>query len=48
MHPFGRKQPAIEDIVNGKADASSFSPDKLKFRDGGGRIYDRGMLLVWV
>lgn len=30
--PFGRKQPAIEDIVNGKVDPSSFSPEKLKFR----------------
>lgn len=30
--PFGRKHPAIEDIVNGKADASSFTPDKLKFK----------------
>ena len=30
--PFGRKHPAIEDVVNGKADASSFTPDKLKFK----------------
>jgi hypothetical protein len=30
--PFGRKMPAIEDIVNGKEDPSSFSPDKLKFK----------------
>ena len=30
--PFGKKHPAIEDIVNGKADASSFTPDKLKFK----------------
>lgn len=28
--PFGKKLPAIEDIVNGKADASSFNPEKLK------------------
>lgn len=31
-HPFGKKQPAIEDIVNGKVDASSFSAEKLKFK----------------
>ena len=30
--PFGRKHPAIEEIVNGTADASSFTPDKLKFK----------------
>ena len=30
--PFGRKMPAIEDIVNGKEDASSFTPEKLKFK----------------
>ena len=30
--PFGRKLPAIEDIVNGKEDPASFSPEKLKFR----------------
>jgi len=30
--PFGRKMPAIEDIINGKEDPSSFSPDKLKFK----------------
>ena len=30
--PFGRKHPAIEDVVNGKADASSFTPEKLKFK----------------
>ena len=38
--PFGKKHPAIEDIVNGKADASSFTPDKLKFKliEGGHMI----------
>jgi hypothetical protein len=30
--PFGRKHPAIEEVVNGNADASSFTPDKLKFK----------------
>jgi hypothetical protein len=30
--PFGRKMSAIEDIVNGKEDASSFTPEKLKFK----------------
>jgi hypothetical protein len=30
--PFGKKLPAIEDIVNGKADTSSFTPEKLKFK----------------
>ena len=30
--PFGRKMPAIEDVVNGKEDASSFTPEKLKFK----------------
>jgi hypothetical protein len=30
--PFGKKHPAIEDVVNGTADASSFTPDKLKFK----------------
>ena len=30
--PFGKKLPAIEDIVNGIEDPSSFSPEKLKFR----------------
>ena len=30
--PFGRKMPAIEDIINGKEDPSSFTPDKLKFK----------------
>ena len=30
--PFGKKLPAIEDIVNGRADASSFTPEKLKFK----------------
>ena len=30
--PFGRKHPAIEEVVNGTADASSFTPDKLKFK----------------
>jgi len=30
--PFGRKMPAIEDIVNGRADASSFTPEKLKIK----------------
>ena len=30
--PFGRKSPAIEDIVNGKSDPASFTPDKLKFK----------------
>ena len=30
--PFGRKMPAIEDIINGKEDPSSFNPDKLKFK----------------
>jgi hypothetical protein len=29
---FAIKFPAMEDIVNGKADASSFDPDKLKFK----------------
>ena len=38
--PFGKKHPAIEDVVNGKADASSFTPDKLKFKliEGGHMI----------
>lgn len=38
--PFGRKHPAIEDVVNGNADASSFTPDKLKFKliEGGHMI----------
>jgi len=38
--PFGKKHPAIEDIVNGKADASSFTPEKLKFKliEGGHMI----------
>ena len=30
--PFGRKMPAIEDIVNGKEDPASFTPEKLKFK----------------
>jgi hypothetical protein len=30
--PFGKKLPAIEDIVNGRADTSSFTPEKLKFK----------------
>jgi hypothetical protein len=30
--PFGKKMPAIEDIVNGREDASSFTPEKLKFK----------------
>lgn len=30
--PFGRKQPAIEDIVNGTMDPSPFTPEKLKFK----------------
>ena len=30
--PFGRKMPAIEDVINGKEDPSSFNPDKLKFK----------------
>ena len=30
--PFGRKDPAIHDIVNGVVDASHFSPEKLKYR----------------
>jgi len=30
--PFGRKMPAIEDVVNGREDASSFTPEKLKFK----------------
>ena len=30
--PFGRKTPAIDDIVNGRADASSFSLEKIKFK----------------
>jgi hypothetical protein len=38
--PFGRKHPAIEDVVNGRADTSSFTPDKLKFKliEGGHMI----------
>jgi hypothetical protein len=30
--PFGKKLPAIEDVVNGRADTSSFTPEKLKFK----------------
>jgi hypothetical protein len=30
--PFGKKLPAIEDIVNGRSDTSSFTPEKLKFK----------------
>ena len=30
--PFGRKSPAIDDIVNGRADASSFNLEKVKFK----------------
>jgi hypothetical protein len=30
--PFGKKMPAIEEVVNGTADPSSFTPDKLKFK----------------
>jgi len=30
--PFGKKVPAIEEIVNGNADPSPFTPDKLKFK----------------
>lgn len=30
--PFGKKAPAIDDIVNGRADASSFSLEKIKFK----------------
>lgn len=35
-----KKHPSIEDIVNGTADANSFSPDKLKFKliEGGHMI----------
>ena len=30
--PFGRKDPSIYDIVEGRIDASSFNPDKLKYK----------------
>ena len=30
--PFGRKAPAIDDIVNGRVDASSFNLEKVKFK----------------
>ena len=30
--PFGRKDPSIHDIVEGRIDASSFNPDKLKYK----------------
>jgi hypothetical protein len=30
--PFGKKLPAIEDVVNGRVDTSSFTPEKLKFK----------------
>jgi hypothetical protein len=30
--PFGKKMPSIEDVMNGKIDSNSFSPDKLKFK----------------
>tara|TARA_R110001606_G_scaffold113564_1_gene240697 strand:- start:2356 stop:3009 length:654 start_codon:yes stop_codon:yes gene_type:complete len=30
--PFGRKEPAIIDIVEGRVDASPFDPQKLKYR----------------
>jgi hypothetical protein len=29
---FGKRLPAIEDIVNGRTDTSSFTPEKLKFK----------------
>lgn len=30
--PFGKKEPAILDIIEGRVDASSFNPQKLKYR----------------
>ena len=30
--PFGRKEPAILDIINGVVDPSNFNPQKIKYR----------------
>jgi hypothetical protein len=30
--PFGRKEPAILDIIEGRADPSNFNPQKIKYR----------------